>query len=298
MRTVSAILVLALGGAVLLDVAVAAEVASVRWAYVAAALVVGVALARRVVAGWSANIAGLRGEGPIESNAVLASQSAMQAYAGSIARSLRALYGKSCAFVLLATPVGQTPATVQYVSNLARVDGTDLLRRLFASWQVGKGPADPPSTKTLADVLGEPSFFGSLWQVLEYAHDAVILWQMDGAGILYWNQAAESLYGYGREEVRGRVTHTLLKTVPSGTGIAELEEKLARYGVWVGELRHTARDGKPILVESRLSLIAQVNGKWLVLELNRDVTDRVDADQSTRATERQLSDLRRRLSAV
>jgi PAS domain S-box-containing protein len=134
-----------------------------------------------------------------------------------------------------------------------------------------------------------------MWQVLEYTHDAVILWQMDGAGIVYWNQAAEVLYGYSRDEVRGHVTHVLLKTVPSGTGIAELEEKLARYGVWVGELRHTARDGRQILVESRLSLMAQGDGRWLVLELNRDITDRADAEQARRATQRQLSSLRRRV---
>jgi PAS domain S-box-containing protein len=231
----------------------------------------------------------------------------MEAYAKTLARSLRALYGKSCAFVLLAAPVGQQPTTVQYVSNLARGDGTDLLRRLFTSWEKPTGvqgarvpehapaqaPADRSATTTLADVLNQPSFFGALWQVLEYTDDAVILWQMDGAGILYWNQAAESLYGYGREEVRGRVIHTLLKTVPSGTGIAELEERLARYGMWVGELQHTTRDGKRVLVQSRLSLIAQIDGKWLVLELNRDVTDRVDAEQLTRVTE----DLRKRLNA-
>jgi PAS domain S-box-containing protein len=293
---------LALGGAVLLDVAVAAEVAPVRWALVAAALVVGAALVRRV-AEYASAIGVDRGS---REASPVASEASMEAYAKTLARSLRALYGKSCAFVLLAAPVGQRPTTVQYVSNLGRGDGTDLLRRLFTSWEMPTGvqgarlpetpaqaPADRSATTTLADVLNQPSFFGALWQVLEYTDDAVILWQMDGAGILYWNQAAESLYGYGREEVRGRVIHTLLKTVPSGTGIAELEERLARYGMWVGELQHTTRDGKRVLVQSRLSLIAQIDGKWLVLELNRDVTDRVDAEQLTRVTE----DLRKRLNA-
>ena len=201
----------------------------------------------------------------------------LQTYATGVAKSLRALYGRSCAFVLLATPLGESPAAVQYVSNLERKDGTELLRRLLDSWEEharGSGRAAARREGPIDIALAKPSIIGSMWQVFEYTHDAVILWQMDGAGIVYWNQAAEALYGYGREEVRGQVTHVLLKTIPLGTGIAELEEKLSRYGVWVGELRHTARDGRQILVESRLSLMAQEDGRWLVLELNREITDR------------------------
>jgi PAS domain S-box-containing protein len=172
-----------------------------------------------------------------------------------------------------------------------------LLRRLFDRWEQqprgSERPALEPGPIDLA--LAKPSIIGSMWQVLEYTHDAVILWQMDGAGIVYWNQAAEALYGYGREEVRGQVTHVLLKTIPSGTGIAELEEKLSRYGVWVGELRHTDRDGRQILVESRLSLMSQEDGRWLVLELNREITDRADAEQIHREVQRQLSSLRSRV---
>jgi PAS domain S-box-containing protein len=267
--------------AALLDVAIAARFLSTAWAYVAAASTVAALLHAQLA--WRLGRANAHG---IASGAGggFSRHRALQTYAASVARSLRALYGRSCAFVLLAAPTGEAAAGVQFLSNLDRADGTDLLRRLFASWQE---PA-----------IGTPSVSDSMWQVLEDAHDAVILWQMDGAGIVYWNQAAESLYGYSREEVRGHVTHALLKTVPSSAGIAELEQKLARYGMWVGELEHTARDGRRILVVSRLSLMAQVDGKWFVLELNRDITDHVGAEQTSRAAEEQLSALRRRLRAA
>jgi len=39
----------------------------------------------------------------------------------------------------------------------------------------------------------------------------------------------------------GRVTHELLQTQLRG-GVSSLESSLARFGVWVGELRHKARD--------------------------------------------------------
>ncbi len=129
-------------------------------------------------------------------------------------------------------------------------------------------------------------------ELLEYTHDAIIIWEMDGAGILYWNQAAEQLYGYTREEARGKVTHDLLQTV-TRKPVKELESMLARYGVWIGEMRHTTRDGRIVEVEGRLSLMSQRSGKWLVLEVNRDVTDRRYAEAAGAAREASLSNLNR-----
>lgn len=127
-------------------------------------------------------------------------------------------------------------------------------------------------------------------ELLEHTHDAIIIWEMEGAGILYWNQAAEQLYGYSREDASGKVTHDLLRTV-TRKPVKELESMLARYGVWVGELRHTTRDGRTVEVEARLSLMSQRNGRWLVLEVNRDITDRKRAEAAGAAREASLSGL-------
>jgi PAS domain S-box-containing protein len=114
---------------------------------------------------------------------------------------------------------------------------------------------------------------------------------MDGRGILYWNRAAEMLYGFTREQAHGRVTHELLKTELSG-GVDELESRLARYVVWVGDLCHTCADGRRVEVEGRLSILARGTGPALVLEVNRDVTDRNRAEAERRAMEAQLRRLR------
>jgi PAS domain S-box-containing protein len=120
-------------------------------------------------------------------------------------------------------------------------------------------------------------------ELLEFTNDAVIIWEMDGAGIVYWNSAAEHLYGFSRDEACGQTSHFLLQTRLSGT-ISDLEATLARYGVWVGELQHTTRDGRRITVESRLAVISQNDGRWIVLEVNRDVTNskRAEADRQVR----------------
>lgn len=114
---------------------------------------------------------------------------------------------------------------------------------------------------------------GSRWnysEILEYTHDAIIIWEMAGKGIVYWNSAAERIYGYSRGAAVGKTTHVLLQT-QLDCGVDQLEAKLARYGVWAGELHHTTSSGARIVVQSRLALMSQQNGRWLVLEVNRDI---------------------------
>jgi PAS domain S-box-containing protein len=127
-------------------------------------------------------------------------------------------------------------------------------------------------------------------RLLEYMNDAIIIWEMQGRGILFWNQAAEKLYGYNRDVAIGRTTHQLLDTQLTG-GVTHLETSLAKYGAWIGELTHTTASGKRIRVEARLALMSQSNGRWLVLEVNRDVTDVVVLEKSRRFMDSLLSDL-------
>ena len=139
------------------------------------------------------------------------------------------------------------------------------------------------SEPLLAEPKGDiplASFDAARWDladILEYTHDAIIIWEMDGAGILYWNRAAEQLYGYSRRDAVGRSTHVLLQTEVDG-GVNELEAKLARYGVWVGNLHHRCRDGRLLVVQTRLALMSQRDGRWLVLEVNRDITETVEKE--------------------
>jgi PAS domain S-box-containing protein len=128
-------------------------------------------------------------------------------------------------------------------------------------------------------------------ELLEYTHDAIIIWEMKGNGILYWNRAAEQLYGFTRNEAHGRITHELLRTRLAG-GVSHLEMMVARYGIWVGELQHTTRDGRQVHVEARLALMSQHSGRWLVLEVNRDVTDQNAAEANQAAIEQQLAEMR------
>jgi SAM-dependent methyltransferase len=126
-------------------------------------------------------------------------------------------------------------------------------------------------------VLNE-SLVGLFPALLNFIHDAVIIWELEG-GIVFWNQAAVELYGYSVDEARGQVTHELLNTrLPCG--IPELEATLCRDGAWSGQLDHTTRAGEHVMVDSRIALLLNRNGTWLVLEANRKAGPAIDRQDS------------------
>jgi PAS domain S-box-containing protein len=120
------------------------------------------------------------------------------------------------------------------------------------------------------------AFERELWQqasLLELTHDAIFVFEFGQGAILYWNRGAETLYGYSKAEALGQSPRALLHTFhPRGIDFisATLEEK----GEWFGELVHRARDGHEVFVDSRHVLVTQSDGRRVVLETNRDATER------------------------
>ena len=111
-------------------------------------------------------------------------------------------------------------------------------------------------------------------RLLDLSQEAILVWELGGA-IVYWNAGAVGLPAIA-EEALGQVSHELLRTRhPMGTAL--FEASLAREGHWVGELVHTARDGRRVVVESRQEVLREPDGRLLVLETNRDIGERLRA---------------------
>ncbi|MGI0483953.1 PAS domain S-box protein [Pantanalinema rosaneae CENA516] len=124
-------------------------------------------------------------------------------------------------------------------------------------------------------------------EILDLASDCIIIRDMDDR-VLYWNQGAENLYGWQREEVLGHYIHTLLNT----TFPDSLEACIAQFlqqGFWEGELQHTARDGRQVMVASRWTLQRDATGKpFAQLEINNDITQQKAAEVALRQSEERL----------
>jgi PAS domain S-box-containing protein len=108
-------------------------------------------------------------------------------------------------------------------------------------------------------------------RLIDLSQEPIFAWDLD-SGIVQWNAGSERLYGYSRDEAIGHSPHELLRTIHP-LPLAEFQRELAERGEWAGELRHQARDGREVVVESRQQLI-ETESHRVVLESNRDVTDR------------------------
>jgi PAS domain S-box-containing protein len=112
-------------------------------------------------------------------------------------------------------------------------------------------------------------------QLLDLANDAIFVRGADDR-VSYWNEGAERLYGWTREEAIGKSTHYLLRTV-FPIPVSEIMKR----DRWEGELQHTRRDGTTITVESRWTTLRDAENRSLGwLEINTDVSVRKASEQA------------------
>lgn len=114
-------------------------------------------------------------------------------------------------------------------------------------------------------------------RLIELSFEPILIWDFN-EGIIEWNAGAEYLYGFTREEALGRKTHELLKT-ERAIPLQEFRRILEKEGMWMGELRHTAKSGRQIIAQSRHQLV-EINGRRLVFETIWDITERKMAEEA------------------
>ncbi len=110
-------------------------------------------------------------------------------------------------------------------------------------------------------------------ELLEQAHDAVVVYELGGA-IRYWNQAAATLYGWTAKEAHGQ-TSDLLLTTRRSVADPSFDATLRAQRRWSGLIRQTTRDGRELVIDAICTLVQPEGGSPVVLETARDVTGQV-----------------------
>ena len=118
-------------------------------------------------------------------------------------------------------------------------------------------------------------------ELLDLASEAIIVRDLTGA-IRFWNAGAESLYGWSREEVLGKEIHGLLRTIFPVSREA-VESSLRNRRGWEGNLRQRTKDGAEVIVACRKTVNKEEDA---VLEVNRDITAQIWAEDALRETEK------------
>ncbi len=136
---------------------------------------------------------------------------------------------------------------------------------------------DVSERKQMEEILRERA------ELLDLATEAIVVRDLD-AKILFWNSGAEALYGWTREEVLGKNLHQVLQTrfpVP----FEQMQAALLEAGRWQGNLVERTKDGREVTVACRKAL--KIDGdRRVVLEINRDITAQLQAEDALRKTER------------
>jgi PAS domain S-box-containing protein len=124
--------------------------------------------------------------------------------------------------------------------------------------------------------------------IAEAANDAIVMMNSDG-DIIFWNSAAERIFGYRQEEVLGRNLHMLL--APERYH-ADFQKNFALFqatgeGPAIGktlELQGRRKDGIIKPIELALSKVKMQDG-WHAIGIVRDITGRKQAEETIRRSE-------------
>lgn len=125
----------------------------------------------------------------------------------------------------------------------------------------------------------------SLRMVSAVANDAIIVINNRGS-IVVWNQAAQRIFGYSKQEAQGKTLQQLI--VPERYR-ADFEAMFTQFGrdgresasSTPAELVGSRKDGVEIIIEYSMSR-ATVDGKWHAILIVRDMTARRRAEEENR----------------
>ncbi|MFV2065826.1 MAG: PAS domain S-box protein [Pirellulales bacterium] len=120
--------------------------------------------------------------------------------------------------------------------------------------------------------------------LLDQVHDAMIMVDMKG-DVVSWNAAAERMYGYRAEEAVGRDIGFLYFPEDRASLEERLTAPLLERGFHESDERNRCKDGRPIDIALRLSLVRNERGEPVgIVGCSNDITPR-------RRAERQLQKL-------
>ena len=118
-------------------------------------------------------------------------------------------------------------------------------------------------------------------ELLELATEAIMVRALDG-NLQFWNTGAETLYGFTRDEAVGHEVHRLLQTV-FPVPREEIEAELREHKTWQGNLVQRTKEGVEVVVACRKTMNHEGNA---VLEVSRDITSQLQAEEALRETEK------------
>jgi len=130
-------------------------------------------------------------------------------------------------------------------------------------------------------------------RLLRHINDAVIATDQQFR-ITAWNRAAEKIYGWAAAEVMGRSVDEVLSSGLSEEQKAKAKELLTEKSSFQSERIHFNKNGQPVYVEENTIALTDPLGRITgYVSVNRNITERKQAEEALRENERLLSESQR-----
>ncbi|MGK2948438.1 MAG: EAL domain-containing protein [Acidimicrobiales bacterium] len=154
--------------------------------------------------------------------------------------------------------------------TITGVDGREVLVELTSTPVIWEGQR--ASQVTLWDLSGRPTKVQELATGIRTdVAEAVMVADTD-LRILSFNAAAEELYGWREDEVRGRSSMEVLPWLRDDATARRAHEAFQRDGRWNGEVVQRCRDGSTVTVRSSSTLLRDSGGTPVgIISVNRPI---------------------------
>ncbi|MEN9563952.1 MAG: hypothetical protein RIR73_2196 [Chloroflexota bacterium] len=111
--------------------------------------------------------------------------------------------------------------------------------------------------------------------------------------ITAWNHAAEIMYGWTAEEALGNLSTNIIRSAMTAEERQEILKQLHELGMYRNEIIQYRKDGQPIHVEtSTITLYDKDKQNTGLLSVNRDITERKQAEKKLEKQNQRLKTLR------
>jgi two-component system sporulation sensor kinase A len=128
-------------------------------------------------------------------------------------------------------------------------------------------------------------------QLLNLVGESVIVTNYDGT-VIYWNQAAENMYGWTRSEALGRNVVDVTVSNMSQKDANEIFQRLATGQHWEGEYKVSRKDGTEFLIWAHDTPVLDKNGKIsVIIGVSIDITERKKAEEALKESESKFKTL-------
>ena len=114
--------------------------------------------------------------------------------------------------------------------------------------------------------------------ILKNVRHCIIVYDLHGK-IIYWNDSAESIYGYSEEEMRGKNIDILYLDQEKQLLKPDIQE-IIDLGEYIGEWEGKRKDGTTVIVDIRETVLYDANNKIIgIIGVSKDITQRKIAEK-------------------